>query len=161
MILTRICFHIFRSPKFTELVQNQSHQKWPTSFLGTYFLNIYLPINNLPILFDNDWIFIFETLLSKILWYIQSFNFSQIFRYEKSVLKVFLLIFNPLIGRIFTVFGHSLSENRVLHKEAWAAKLLGTHLSIQFHEKGKFSRRYISSLAVKGLRLYDHCLTAA
>ena len=159
MILTRICFHIFRSPKFTELVQNQSHQKWPTSFLGTYFLNILLYSNgcrlcvagNLPILFDNDWVFIFETLLSKILWYIQSFNFSQIFRYEKSVLKVFLLIFNPLIARIFTAFGHSLSENRVLHKEAWVATLLGTHLSIQVQKMVKFSRTDISSLAVKGL----------
>ena len=38
--------------------------------------------------------------------------------------------FNPLTARIFTVFGHSLLEDRVLHKEAWVAKLLGTHLSI-------------------------------
>ena len=38
--------------------------------------------------------------------------------------------FNPLSARIFTVFGHSLLEDRVLHKEAWVAKLLGTHLSI-------------------------------
>ena len=35
--------------------------------------------------------------------------------------------FNPLSARIFTVFGHSLLEDRVLHKEAWVAKLLGTH----------------------------------
>ena len=40
------------------------------------------------------------------------------------------LLFNPLSARIFTVFGHSLLEDRVLHKEAWVAKLLGTHLSI-------------------------------
>ena len=39
-------------------------------------------------------------------------------------------LFNPLSARIFTVFGHSLLEDRVLHKEAWVAKLLGTHLSI-------------------------------
>ena len=36
-------------------------------------------------------------------------------------------------------------------KEAWVAKLLGTHLSIQVHEKGKFSRWDNSSLAVEGL----------
>ena len=39
----------------------------------------------------------------------------------------------------------------VLHKEAWVAKLLGTHLSIQVRKKVKFSRRDNSSLAVKGL----------
>ena len=53
---------------------------------------------------------------------------------------------NPLTDRIFTVFGHSLLEDRALHKEAWVAKLLGTHLSIQVHKKVKFS------LKVKGLR---------
>ena len=46
---------------------------------------------------------------------------------------------NPLTARIFTVFGHSLLEDRALHKEAWVAKLLGTHLSIQVHKKVKFS----------------------
>ena len=39
----------------------------------------------------------------------------------------------------------------MLNKEAWVAKLLGTHLSIQVNKKVKFSRRDISSLAVKGL----------
>ena len=48
-------------------------------------------------------------------------------------------VFNPLTARIFTVFGHSLLEDRVLHKEAWVAKLLRTHLSIQVHKKVKFS----------------------
>ena len=60
---------------------------------------------------------------------------------------------------IFTVFG--LLENIVLHKEAWVAKLLGTHLSIKVHKKVKFSRRDNSSLAVKGLN-YLHqvlCIT--
>ena len=48
--------------------------------------------------------------------------------------KIYLVIlFNPLTARIFTVFGHSLLEDRALHKEAWVAKLLGTHLSIQVH----------------------------
>ena len=42
----------------------------------------------------------------------------------------------------------------MLHKEAWVAKLLGTHLSIQVHKKVKFSRRDNSSLAVKGLSLF-------
>ena len=46
----------------------------------------------------------------------------------------------------------SLLEDRVLHKEAWVAKLVGTHLSIQVHKKVKFSRRDNSSLAVKGLK---------
>ena len=53
---------------------------------------------------------------------------------------------NPLSARTFTVF-NSLLEDRVLHKEAWVAKLLG----IQVHKKFKFSRRDNSSLAVKGL----------
>ena len=61
------------------------------------------------------------------------------------------LTINPLSARIFTTFGHSLLEDRVLHKEAWVAKLLGTHLSIQVHKKVLFSRRDNSSLAVKGL----------
>ena len=39
----------------------------------------------------------------------------------------------------------------MLHKEAWVAALLGTHLSIQVHKKVQFSRRNILFLAVKGL----------
>ena len=58
---------------------------------------------------------------------------------------------NPLSASIFTVFGHSVLEDRVLHKEGWVAKLLGTHLSIQVHKKVEFSRLDNSSLAVKGL----------
>ena len=49
------------------------------------------------------------------------------------------MYFNPLTAMIFTVFGHSLSEDRALHKEAWVAKLVGTHLSIQVHKKVKCS----------------------
>ena len=52
--------------------------------------------------------------------------------------KVSSTIFNPLSARIFTVFGHSLLGDRVLHKEALVAKLLGTHLSIQVQKKVKF-----------------------
>ena len=33
---------------------------------------------------------------------------------------------NPLTAKIFTVFGHSLLKDRVLHKEAWVVKFLGT-----------------------------------
>ena len=62
-----------------------------------------------------------------------------------------MMIINPFTARIFTVFGHSLLEDRVLHKEAWVATLLGTHLSIQVHKKVKFSERDISFLAVKAL----------
>ena len=49
----------------------------------------------------------------------------------------------------FTVFG--LLEDRVLHKEAWVAKLLGTHLSIQVHKRPNFQEEISSFLAVKGL----------
>ena len=56
-----------------------------------------------------------------------------------------------LTARVFTVFGHSFLEDRMLYKEAWVTTLLGTHLSIQVHKKVRFSRRDISSLAVKGL----------
>ena len=48
-------------------------------------------------------------------------------------------LYLTLSARIFTVFGHIVLEDRVLHKEAWVAKLLGTHLSIQVHKKVKFS----------------------
>ena len=60
---------------------------------------------------------------------------------------------NPLSARIFTVFGHGLLEDRLLHKEAWVAKLLGTYLSIQVHKKVKFSWRNNLPLALKGLKL--------
>ena len=53
------------------------------------------------------------------------------------------ITFNFLTARIFTVFGQSVT---------WVTKLLGTHLSIQVHEKVKLSWRDNSSLAVKGLR---------
>ena len=61
---------------------------------------------------------------------------SSSFRYKK-----ISNVLNPLTARIFTVFGHfaRLLEDRALHKEAWVAKLLGTHLSIQVHKKVKFS----------------------
>ena len=39
----------------------------------------------------------------------------------------------------FIQVSDSLLEDRVLDKDAWLAKLLGTHLSIQFHKKVKFS----------------------
>ena len=55
---------------------------------------------------------------------------------------------SPLSARIFTVLGHSLLEDRLLHKEAWVAKLLDTHLSIQVHKKVKFSRRDILSFVL-------------
>ena len=67
---------------------------------------------------------------------------------------VHCVILNPLTVRIFTAFGHLL-EGRVLHKEAWVAKLLGTHLSVQVHKKVKFSWRNNSSLAVNGLNFQD------
>ena len=57
---------------------------------------------------------------------------------DKQILTISAVI-NPLTTGIFTVFGQSLLEGRVLHKEAWVAKLLGTHLSIQVHKKVKFS----------------------
>ena len=59
--------------------------------------------------------------------------------YCKSNYHVYREKFNPLTARIFTVFGQSLLEDRALHKEAWVATLLGTHLSIQVHKKVKFS----------------------
>ena len=46
----------------------------------------------------------------------------------------------------------------MLHKEAWVAKLLGTHLSIQVHKKVKFSWRDNSPLALKGLKIIDYHL---
>ena len=52
-------------------------------------------------------------------------------------LRMFFTCSNPLTTIIFTVFGHGLLEDRVLNKEAWVAKLLGTHLSIQVHKKGQ------------------------
>ena len=38
---------------------------------------------------------------------------------------------NPLTARNFNIFEHSLLEDRLLHKGAWFAKHIGTHLSIQ------------------------------
>ena len=46
----------------------------------------------------------------------------------------------------------SLLEDRVLHKETWVAKLLGTKLSIQFHKKVKKSIKR-SDLVHKTLEL--------
>ena len=63
-----------------------------------------------------------------------------------------MFFFNPLSARIFTVFGHSLLEDRVLHKEEWVAKLLGTHLIIQVHKNVKFPWRDNLLLALKGLK---------
>ena len=45
----------------------------------------------------------------------------------------------------------NLLEDKELHKEAWVAKILGTHLSIQIHKKVKFSWQVNSPLALKGL----------
>ena len=78
--------------------------------------------------------------------------------YTSNQIKIVWNIYiNPLTARVFTVFGHSLLEDRALHKEAWVVKLLGTHLSIQVHKKVKFSWRDNSPLAhkerVKGLML--------
>ena len=64
---------------------------------------------------------------------------------------------NPLSARIFTTFGQSLLEDRMLHKEAWVAKLLGTHLSIQVHKKVKFSWHDNLPSALKWLKIeYSH-----
>ena len=60
---------------------------------------------------------------------------------------LFEITCNPLSAKIFY---YSL-EDRVLHKKAWVAKLLGTHLSIQVHKMVKFSWRDNSTLALKGL----------
>ena len=38
----------------------------------------------------------------------------------------------------FSQFFDSLLEEKVLHKETWVAKLLGTHLSIQVQNKVEF-----------------------
>ena len=62
------------------------------------------------------------------------------------------ILLNSLSARIFTVFEHSLLEDRVLHKKAWVSKLLGTHLIIQVHKKVKFSWRDNLLLALKGLK---------
>ena len=71
-------------------------------------------------------------------------------KYENCEKKVTIFIlFDSLIARIFTVFGHSLLGDRVLHKEAWVAKLLGTHLSVQVHKKVKFNNL---PLELKGLK---------
>ena len=56
-------------------------------------------------------------------------------------------MFNPLTVRLFTVFGNFLEE-RLLHKGAWFATLLDTHLRIKDHKKVKFPGQDVSSLAV-------------
>ena len=56
--------------------------------------------------------------------------------------------YNLLTVRTFTV----LFIGRCITKEEWVAALLGSHISIQVHEKVKFSGRDISFLAVKELK---------
>ena len=81
------------------------------------------------------------------------------FSFNANVLSVFYFTmssdfnFSTLKLPGFSLFLDSLLEERVLHKEAWVAGLLGTHLRIQVHKKVKFSGRDISSLAVKGLMI--------
>ena len=71
---------------------------------------------------------------------------------------LFYKIFNLFLVRIFTVFEHSLLNNRVLHKETW---ILSTLRRIQDH-RVTFSGRDISSIAVKGptqsICSKDNCL---
>ena len=55
-------------------------------------------------------------------------KFSQIV--VKNTINAKISALNPLSAWIFTVFRHSLLEDRVLHKEAWVAKLLGTPTSV-------------------------------
>ena len=52
-----------------------------------------------------------------------------------------LVCINRLPVRIFSVFEHNLLEDGVLHKGAWVATLLGTHLRMQDHKKVKFPGR--------------------
>ena len=56
----------------------------------------------------------------------------QFYSYGSFQFDGYFIKFNPLTARIFTVFGHSLLEGRVM-------KLLGVHLSVQVHKKVKFS----------------------
>ena len=46
---------------------------------------------------------------------------------ELMTIKLFILliVLNPLAARISTVFGYSLLEDRLFHKGAWVAALLG------------------------------------
>ena len=55
-----------------------------------------------------------------------------------------------LTVRILTLFFHCLLEDRVLHKGARVAALLGIRLRIQDYEKVQSSGQDISFLAVKG-----------
>ena len=55
----------------------------------------------------------------------------------------FSFTIQPFNCQDFHCFLDSLLEDRVLHKEAWVATLLGTHLTVQVHKKAKFSRRDI------------------
>ena len=52
------------------------------------------------------------------------------------------MIFDPLTGL-------SLFEDGVLHKKAWVAKLLGTHLSIQVHKRSNFQDEIFSHWQLK------------
>ena len=71
--------------------------------------------------------------------------------------KYYALLLNPFTAKMFTILLTGLLEDRVLHKEAWVAALLGTHLSIQVQKKIKFSRRDISFLGVKKVS-FPNCL---
>ena len=53
---------------------------------------------------------------------------KKVFLTQETHFSHVLELINPLSARIFTISG--LLEDRVLHKEALVAKLLGTHLSI-------------------------------
>ena len=64
--------------------------------------------------------------------------------------SIFNTILNPLSARIFTVFGHSLLEDRVLHKEAWVAKLLGTHSVSRFIKRSNFHGEITQHWHLKG-----------
>ena len=60
-----------------------------------------------------------------------------IFSHAKTFIVSYLKTFNPLIARIFIVFGQFIRGQSATHKEAWVAKLPGTLFSIQVHKKLK------------------------
>ena len=62
--------------------------------------------------------------------------------------------FNHLLSR-FSLFLDSLLEDRVLHKGAWVAALLGSHLSIQNYKKVKFSGPW-QSKRVKDIEMQNN-----
>ena len=98
------------------------------------------------------------TLIDSKVWTISNLDFRvEINFLQKVDIKCAFVFFNPLSARIFTVFGQSLLEDRVIHKEAWVAALLGTHLSVQVHKKVKFLWRDSSSLAIKGSKNRYFC----